>query len=168
MAEEINKRPIIKVKWLMLDYILEITAISILISIFIYAFSHYSNLPETVATHFNANGVADGFGNKSSIWAMPAVAFILWMLLTIVNQYPHSFNYPFKLTESNVESQYRMAQRFMRIMKIWVCLLFLYALYSIVETSKNQNFKTNYGIFVILGSMLIFMSIYLYISSKKR
>lgn len=168
MAEEINKRPVIKVKWMLLDYILEILAASILISMVIYAISVYNNLPETVATHFNANGVADGFGNRSSIWAMPAVAFILWMLLSIVNQYPHSFNYPFKLTESNVESQYRMAQRFMRIMKIWVCLLFLYALYSIVETSKNQNFKTNYGIFVILGSMIIFMSIYLYISSKKR
>lgn len=167
MAEEITERPVLKIKWTGLDYLLEIVAAIIIISTIIYAFIAYRELPETVATHFNFKGEPDAFGNKSSVWAMPAISFILWMLLSIVNQFPHSFNYPYKLTSTNVERQYRMAQRFMRIMKIWVCGVFLFALNTIVESTKNQDYEMN-GIFIILGSMIIFMTIYLYISSKRK
>lgn len=168
MAEEIIERPVLKIKWTLLDYLLEFIAAAFIISTIVYAIIAYNNLPDTVATHFDFKGEPDAFGNKSSIWAMPIVSFVLWMLLSIVNQFPHSFNYPFKLTNTNVERQYRMAQRFMRIMKIWVCGLFLYVLNTIVESSKSQDYKMNYGIFVILGSMIIFMSIYLYISRKNK
>lgn len=168
MAEELTQRPILKIKWTILDYILEVVAIVFIIITTVYAFRSYSELPNTVATHFDMEGNADGFGNKSSIWAMPIISFVLWMLLSIVNQFPHALNYPFKLTKDNVVRQYKMAQRFLRIMKIWVCTIFLYALHSIVQTSNNQNYKMNIGILVLLGSMIVFMSIYIYISSKKK
>jgi uncharacterized membrane protein len=168
MAEEINERPVLKIKWMLLDYVIEIIAALLLISIWLYVIISYQNLPDTIAIHFNFNGEADGYSSKSGIWAMPIVGTALWMLLSIINQFPHSFNFPYKLNAVNIELQYRMAQRFMRFMKVWICSIFLYAAYSIKESSMNSDFKSNSGIFAILFSMIIFMGIYFYFARKNK
>jgi len=168
MAEEITERPVLKIKWQILDYVIEIIAALLLIAIWFYVIVSYQNLPDTIAIHFNFNGEADGYSSKSGIWAMPIVGSVLWMLLSIINQFPHAFNFPYKLNNANIELQYKMAQRFMRFIKVWICSIFLYAVYSIKESSTNNDFKSINGIFVILSSMIIFMGIYFYFARKNK
>ncbi len=168
MAEEVNERPVLKIKWLPLDYVLEFTAAFLLISTWYFVIINYQNLPEKITIHFNLNGEADGYSSKSGIWAMPIITFLLWMLLSILNQFPHIFNFPYKLNKENIETQYRLAQRFMRFIKIWICSIFLFSVYSIQESSISANFKMNNGIFVILGSIFVLMSVYIYFTRKNK
>jgi uncharacterized membrane protein len=167
MAEEIIDRPVLKIKWMMLDYVLEIIATIILITTWYYAIDTYNSLPDMVAMHFNLNGEPDGYSHKSGIWALPIVSAILWLLLSIINQFPHAFNFPYALNSSNIERQYKMAQRFMRIVKIWVCIIFLFAIHTTIQTSQNINYRMNFDILVLLASIIIFMAVYLYIAKKK-
>lgn len=168
MAKEILERPVLKIKARKLDYFFEIIAALLLMGTWYYVINVYNDLPDTVAIHFNFKGEPDSFGSKSSTWAIPIVSTLLWMLLSIVNQFPHSFNFPYQLTEENVERQYRMAQRFMRIMKIWISAIFLFAVHSIVKASDTNSFSFQYEIYVILGSMFCFMAIYFYVSKKNK
>lgn len=53
---------------------------------FLYLGMQYSSLPDTVPVHFNAEGIADGFGSKSSLWLhtciLSVVAISTYLLIS--------------------------------------------------------------------------------------
>jgi uncharacterized membrane protein len=53
---------------------------------FLYLGTQYSSLPDTVPVHFNAEGVADGFGSKSSLWLhtciLSVIAISIYLLIS--------------------------------------------------------------------------------------
>jgi len=44
----------------------------------------YSRLPERIATHFNAEGMANGFGARSTLWVLVGIAMLLYLILSFV------------------------------------------------------------------------------------
>ena len=44
----------------------------------------YSRLPERIATHFNAEGMVNGVGAKSTLWVLVGVAVLLYLTLTAI------------------------------------------------------------------------------------
>ena len=48
----------------------------------------YSRLPERIATHFNADGMANGFGARSVLWVLVGIAVLLYATLTAINAVP--------------------------------------------------------------------------------
>ena len=44
----------------------------------------YSRLPERIATHFNGEGVANGFGARSTLWVLVGIAVLLYGTLSAV------------------------------------------------------------------------------------
>ncbi len=51
---------------------------------------HYSALPQEIPVHFNAQGVANGWGDKSSLWMLAGVACALYVGMTLVALLPVS------------------------------------------------------------------------------
>lgn len=47
----------------------------------------FSQLPEQIPTHWNAQGVADGFGARWTVFILPIVAIILYLVLRILPKY---------------------------------------------------------------------------------
>jgi uncharacterized membrane protein len=129
-------RPKIKLKMTNLDKGIEIFGWLILAGIWILTLTNYSNLPETIPIHFNGAGKVDGFGNKSNILTLPIVASILNISMTIVNYFPHRFNYPNSITTENVFKSYTNATRLVRILKLVVVILFGMIVY---RTLQNIN-----------------------------
>ncbi|MDR3735365.1 MAG: DUF1648 domain-containing protein [Acidobacteriaceae bacterium] len=52
---------------------------------------HYAELPAIIPTHFGCNGVADGWGGKSSLWMLVGIAGFLYAVLTLVPYLPQQF-----------------------------------------------------------------------------
>jgi uncharacterized membrane protein len=48
----------------------------------------YSRLPERIATHFNGEGVANGFGARSTLWVLVGIVFLLYWTLTAIDFVP--------------------------------------------------------------------------------
>ncbi len=106
------------------DKLVEVLGWLILLFLWVLTFSHYSSLPETIPTHFNAAGNADGFGSKVSLIALPVIATLLFIGLTVLNRYPHIFNYPTSITQDNALRQYTLATRILRYLKLVLVLVF--------------------------------------------
>jgi len=106
------------------DKLLEVFGWLILIVLWGYTISHYSSLPDTIPTHFNAAGEADGFGSKASLIGLPVIATLLFIGLTVLNRYPHSFNYPTTITEDNALRLYTLATRMLRYLKLVLLVVF--------------------------------------------
>jgi uncharacterized membrane protein len=61
----------------------EVIALGGLVALYLVAAWNYPMLPERVPRHFNARGLPDAWGNKSSIWALPVIALPLYALCTL-------------------------------------------------------------------------------------
>ena len=51
---------------------------------------HYGALPQRIPVHFDARGVANGWGDKSSLWMVAGVACALYAGMTLLGLLPAS------------------------------------------------------------------------------
>jgi len=119
-----EERPKIKVQLTTTDKLVEILGWLLIGAIWVLTSISYSSLPETIPTHFNATGDADGFGGKASILGLPVIASLLFIGLTALNRSPHIFNYPTAITKDNALRQYTLATRMLRYLKLVLVLVF--------------------------------------------
>ena len=106
------------------DKMVELLGWLILLALWGWTFTHFSDLPDTIPTHFNAAGEADGFGSKASIIGLPFIATLLFIGLTVLNRYPHIFNYPTAITQDNASRLYTLATRMLRYLKLVLVVVF--------------------------------------------
>ena len=129
-------RPKVKLDLTNTDKVIEFTGLTLLIGIWILAILSFSDLPESIPTHFNGAGEADGFGERTNIFVLPIIGTILFIGLTLLNKNPHIFNYPKTITNENALNQYSNAMRMIRVLKL--IFVFVFGL-ILVRTLQNTN-----------------------------
>ena len=97
----------------------------------------YPTLPEIVPIHLDSAGKANGFSGKSSLLIEPLISTIIYIGLTFLNKYPHIYNYPVQINESNAVHYYTNGSRMIRYLKLSVTLVFLFVLFEIIYVAKN-------------------------------
>ena len=58
-------------------------------------------LPARIPTHFDMAGNPNGWGSPSSLWVLPAIALVIYGLISVVSFFPSAFNYPVPVTPEN-------------------------------------------------------------------
>ncbi|MCJ0742617.1 DUF1648 domain-containing protein [Pedobacter montanisoli] len=134
-----NNRPKLKLNLSKFDIIIEVISIIVLLTLAVFTVVNYKNLPDTVPVHFNLAGEADRFGSKKEIFALPLIAIAIYTLLTILNRYPHIFNYPTQITEANALRQYTNATRLLRYLKLIIVSIFLLIFYFTTKAADVKN-----------------------------
>lgn len=130
-------RPKLKLTLSSFDIIMELIGASLIILLIAYPIYHYASLPEVIPMHFDAEGIPDGFGQKSWIWTMPVLGLAVYIGLFILNRYPHIFNYPTEITTENAERQYKLATTLIRMVNLSVAMIFFYITYQSVLSSLS-------------------------------
>lgn len=132
-------RPKIKLTLAPIDEWLESLCFIGCVWLWIYCIKAYRILPETIPTHFNLKGVADDYGSKATMFILPSVATAIYILITVLNQYPHIFNYMVKITADNAEKQYSFATRMLRVVKLIVIVLIGVICIMITKATSNAS-----------------------------
>jgi uncharacterized membrane protein len=152
----LEERPKLKVQLTPSDKVLELLGWGVLLALWIWTGTSYSNLPDTIPTHFNAAGEADGFGRKASIVGLPIIATLLYIGLTLLNRFPHSFNFPTPVTQDNALPQYTNATRMIRYLKLILVLVFAGISFQTIQQANGTG--EGLGLwFLPLTLALIFM-----------
>ena len=160
-------RPRIRIELTVTDKAVEIIGWFALLAIWVLVISNYSNLPDTIPTHYNSVGNADGFGNKTNILILPLIASILFVGITIINKFPYIFNYPTQITEENALRQYTNATRMLRFMKLILVILSGLFTFKTIQGANGQSF--GHGIwFLPLTLGLIFIPLTYFITKSFR
>ena len=120
-----DKRPVIDIRWTLADKIIENSSWALLVILWVMSVYCFFALPQIIPIHFNGAGNADRFGDKSTLLLLPVVCTVLLLGMTKINQYPHLFNFPIPVTSDNAPSQYRLAQRMIRFLKLAIVLIFI-------------------------------------------
>ena len=165
----IERQPKIELEQTPADRILEGVAAAGLVVLLALPAAYLSDLRETIPTHFDAAGKADGFGPKRMIWLLPLIGLGLYVMLTFINLRPHNLNYPFKITPENAERQYKTATRLVRIMKTLVMVLFAYIGYAIINGALSGHASVGAGLlWITLGSVFGTIGWYWWAAIKGR
>ena len=107
-----------------------VTNIIGLVLIFGYALTLailWKNIPQRVATHFNALGEADAFGSKSSLLLEFLLLIGIFLLLAVIERFPSAWNFPVRMTVENRGRLLLIGAVMLGALKILVVGLFIYA-----------------------------------------
>jgi len=163
-----SERPIIRdLERTGVDIALEVLAylgVFLLVGISVY---YYPRLPETIPQHFNIKGEPDGWGGKGSLLIMPIIGVVLFTLLSVLSRFPHVFNYPWPITETNARSQYAIARQLMSAVKLALVVTFTYITWSMIGAAMGS--RTGLGLAImVVEPPLLFAIIGYYLFRAKR
>lgn len=149
-----NKRPVIKLPLTNTEKVLEIISGIGILLIFILTAASWRIMPEQIPTHFGASGIPDGWGGKESLVFLPIGSFLLYLLLSVVNRYPHTFNYPWKITEENAKIQYQNARYLMVFLKAEIIWSFTYIQSITIQVALGKAGGLGYAYLAIFLTVL--------------
>lgn len=162
-----STKPIIKIKLSNTDKLVEFISWLILTISWIYTFTNYSRLPDSIPSHFNAMGKADEYANKIILFISPIFSLLLIIGLTFLNQFPQIFNFPKKITEENAERNYRVATRMIRYLKFSIALIFLLIVDQTIQLATTQNNTLSFWVLPLIMA-LVFIPITLFLKKLFR
>lgn len=147
---------------------IEWLTLMLLIFMTIYAIWSFFGLPETIPTHFNARGEADGFGSKATIFATPGIALFTYLIFHFVGKMsPESYNYPITITEENKTFQFTLSRIFLKVMNLWTMILMAYITWAIVHSGLGGESVFNpLGLWILIGGLFGLMGIYYWLARK--
>ncbi len=160
-------RPKLKVPFQSIDAVIILASLVILLLMWIHLIMEYSNLPQSVPSHFNVAGQPNDYSNKAFLWFLPILATVTYVGLIMLNRFPHLHNYMVNITEENVLRQYRFSTRVLRIVNFLCVLMFGYINYQIIIGAKNNTSDLGMGFVITVVSISILLPIFIFVYQRK-
>ncbi len=127
-----------KTKRTRLDWILEAIAFAALPGTFLLLLDRWPQLPGNVPIHFSTTGVPNGWASKDTLWILPLLGAVLYLILTLVAKNPYSMNIPIQLDRENPEI--RSLLRSMAItLKAVVLLIFICVIWFSINIAMGNS-----------------------------
>lgn len=159
----IKDRPKLVIKKTGIERVLDVTTCMLFIIFTLYFTQQWMTLPYEIPIHFNMKGEPDGWGGKWIVWIPLLIALILWIGLSILEKYPHTYNY-LNLNVDNAERQYKNARFMVNIMKAEITIFLMYISWMILDFSSQKGADTHQAwlpivlfIIVLFGSIGFFV-----------
>lgn len=157
-----NQRPVISLGLSPVLVAVELLgAIAVLLGVLLIV-QFWGVLPDRIPIHFGLGGQPDAWGDKVTILLMPAVAAIMFAVLTAVSRYPHTFNYPVPITSENARRQYLLGRSLLVWLKAEICWLLAFVVRQqiLVALGNAQRFSVELVLGIIV---LIFATVGVYL-----
>lgn len=122
----------------------------------------YSSLPDIIPVHFDISGNADAYGGKMTLFFLPVIVTLMAIGLTVLNLYPHKFNYPVTISADNALIQYTYATRMIRVLKLMIALLSCGLIYFIYKKASGAWGQMQWFLPVALLMIILPLGYYAY------
>ena len=136
--------------------ILYLISISIFITYLLLLLFNYSNISETVVSHININGKADGHSNKNSLFISTGVNLAILILIWFLIKSPQSANYPIEINDENRDSVYKKMQLFLSFVAILCTAFFSYMIFKAINKQVEYIYLIGYITITPILTVLLF------------
>ena len=116
-----------------LVWIVDCLCAALLISMTVWVACRYAALPDRIPVHYGADGVIDGYGDKSMIWVLLSIAWFIAGLLSVTELFPKYWNIPFKVTKENQARVLTIAWHMLSATKLIVTGVFAYLAIKVTQ-----------------------------------
>ena len=159
--------PEIKIKKTTTDTLIEAIGWLTLVVLWSLAIFSYAGLPDIIPIHFKYSGQPDNYGSKNLIFILPILGTILFVGMTVLNKYPHMYNYPGAITIENAQKQYTRATRMIRYLKVAIILIFTVLVVFIQKTATGKTEGLDARFLPVTVGLLFLPTIFFVITSYK-
>jgi len=150
------------------DKIVELIGLAGIVALIALPIFYFGQLPDSIPTHFGADGEPNLFGSRISIWVIPILGIVIYGSLFFLNKYPHIFNYAQPVTAENAERLYSTTTRLVRFINCLMAWLFVYITYGTIQVALgNQESLSAVAIIIFCLFTSIGVIFYLYQSRQK-
>lgn len=156
-----NNQPKIEVPGSIFETLLNAITLLIFFAMLLFLLIQFDTLPDQVPSHYNGMGEVDGWGGKEQLFLLPIIAVVLWLGMTVLERYPHIFNY-LNLTNDNAELQYKNGRAMMNVLKNEI--MFFFSIITVQNIRVAFGTAEGLGVFflpvlliVVFGSVLFFI-----------
>ncbi len=164
-----EERPKLHIEWSHMDYVMEALAFTGAVSGVLIAVAHFGELPDRIPIHFDGRGEPNGWGPRAAVWLIPLLGLGLYVMMTFMNRFPHTFNYPVKITAENAEYHYRLTTRLIRFLKTFICVAFALITWHIIAVAKGELAGLpGWFLWVFLAGTILPTFVYFFLISKKK
>ena len=125
-----------------LVWIVDCLCAALLISMMVWVACRYAALPDRIPVHYGADGVIDGYGDKSMIWVLLSIAWFIVGLLSVTELFPKYWNIPFKVTKENQARVLTIAWHMLSTTKLIVTGVFAYLA---IKVTQGGNLSTYFA-----------------------
>lgn len=141
-----------KIKKNRIDYFLQIITFLIILVTTVYVVIHWQDIPDIIPGHYQIDGKIDRYGNKSELWILIAISWIMFLGLSGLTLLPGIWNIPVSIENNNKEKIYHITLYLIETMNfILTCVFCFLILYTIMGY--------HLPLFFILYVPLIFITI---------
>lgn len=144
------RRPRIKLRYGKKDKLFELFGLLLLLAYWVVVLTGYRLLPPHVPAHFNMEGNIDSYAEKSTVFNLPIVATVLYLLISAFSFVPQYFNYMVEITEENAEKEYRKAVITLRFLKVTIAVCCFIISMSSMYSGHWQQFP---GLNLVIGAL---------------
>ena len=107
-----------------LDKLMNRLSLLVLVGTVVFLAGYWKQIPAEVPMHYNAAGEIDRWGTKAELLILPVIAWLLYGLLTVVEQFPSAWNTGVKVTAENREQVYALLGHMLSTLKLLVMVMF--------------------------------------------
>ena len=146
------------------DRILELVAAAMAVLLLILTGVLYSQAPETVPTHFNFAGDADGWGGKDFYWILAAIMLVGMIICASAAYNRKLVNLPIRLKEPVFYRQIGLISRMCRIMTITFGFIWLAVLLAM--SASFIGMSESVGVALIPLSVVLMLGVVMFYTLK--
>jgi len=104
--------------------IINIICVIQIIGIIIYLLVAWGDIPDQIPGHFGASGEVTRWDNKGTLFIMPGIAVVIFIVMSVVERYPHLWNTGVRITEENKFRIYRILKGLLDSIKLVIVTMF--------------------------------------------
>ncbi|GAB4318149.1 MAG: hypothetical protein Kow0074_07160 [Candidatus Zixiibacteriota bacterium] len=139
--------------------ILAVVHVALIVALWLVPLLTYTSLPDRIPVHFNLDGQADRWEEKSlqSLFLIPAIWTVVGTLIFVLLRYRRAFNYPQKDEVNKLPEPYQqpvhvLNRRFILAIFVIIGAMFVYLEYAVIDTARDGAASMNlFGILVPMG-----------------
>jgi uncharacterized membrane protein len=162
-----KNKPLVKPALKPIDHYINVLSWVLLVVLLVIPLAYWTELPNSLPTHFNFRGTPDCFGTKVSVWTLPILGTVLLSLLSLLNKVPHLFNYPVEITMQNASRLYALGIRMMGLIKL-VLVVWLNAInFKSIQIGLGKTHELGSGYMPVFVCILLFLIVIFMVKSKR-
>lgn len=146
-----------KIKNNKIDIIIEILCLTILIGTVGYLLVNWGTIPDKIPTHYDGMGNIDGWGEKSELIFTLAITWILYIAITVIEQFPQVWNTGIKVTEENRERVYRTLKYMVHTLKLILVIDLTYLTIIPIFAVELPGWYTMATLVVVFGDIIFWL-----------
>lgn len=107
-----------------LDKLMNRLSLLVLVDSVVFLAGYWKQIPAEVPMHYNAAGEIDRWGARAELLILPIISWLLYGLMTVVEQVPSAWNTGVKVTAENREQVYALLGHMLSTLKLMVMVMF--------------------------------------------